>query len=106
MSQVVLRAAPSSTTRRVGENQPFSGFKKGFGFPDSLLASFGEEVTLFMLIQMFHRLRQRDEDGQALVEYALILGLIAVFSITALTTLGGNVSAVLNSIASAIGNVL
>ena len=90
----------------MGENQPFSGFKKGFGFPDSLLASFGEEVTLFMLIQMFHRLRQRDEDGQALVEYALILGLIAVVAITSLTVLGTNVDGVLSYIASKVGTAI
>jgi pilus assembly protein Flp/PilA len=46
----------------------------------------------------------RDE-GQALVEYALILALIAVFAIGALQLLGGNVSTILNSIASALGSV-
>jgi pilus assembly protein Flp/PilA len=59
-----------------------------------------------MFIQLIHRLRQRDEDGQALVEYALILGLIAVFAIGSLTVLGQNVDGVLSSIASAIGSVL
>jgi pilus assembly protein Flp/PilA len=54
-----------------------------------------------MLINMFHRLR-RDEEGQALVEYALILALIAVFALVSLQTLGQNVDAVLSSIASAI----
>jgi pilus assembly protein Flp/PilA len=44
------------------------------------------------------------EEGQALVEYALILALIAVVSIAALTTLGLNVSARLTDIATAIGN--
>jgi pilus assembly protein Flp/PilA len=44
------------------------------------------------------------EEGQALVEYALILALIAVVSIGALTTLGLNVSARLTDIATAIGN--
>jgi pilus assembly protein Flp/PilA len=58
-----------------------------------------------MFIQLIHRLR-RDEDGQALVEYALILGLIAVFAIGSLTVLGQNVDGVLSSIASAIGSVL
>jgi pilus assembly protein Flp/PilA len=43
------------------------------------------------------------EEGQALVEYALILALIAVVSITALTALGTNVSARLDQIATAIG---
>jgi len=43
------------------------------------------------------------EEGQALVEYALIMALIAVVSITALTALGTNVSARLDQIATAIG---
>ena len=55
-----------------------------------------------MMINMFHRLRLRDEEGQALVEYALILALIAVFAIGALQALGGSVADTLNSIASAI----
>jgi Flp pilus assembly pilin Flp len=59
-----------------------------------------------MLMTLFHRLRQRDEDGQALVEYALILGLIAVFAIGALQLLGTNVSSVLQTIADDVGNAL
>lgn len=55
-----------------------------------------------MLINLYNRLRYRDEDGQALVEYALILGLVAVVAIGALTTLGTNVTAVLSQIAAAI----
>jgi len=55
-----------------------------------------------MIINMFHRLRLRDEEGQALVEYALILALIAVFAITALQALGGSVADTLNAIASAV----
>ena len=38
------------------------------------------------------------EEGQALVEYALILALIAVAAVTALTLLGGAVSDKLTSI--------
>ena len=55
-----------------------------------------------MLINLYTRLRYRDEEGQALVEYALILGLVAVVAIGALTTLGTNVTAVLSQIAAAI----
>jgi pilus assembly protein Flp/PilA len=43
------------------------------------------------------------EEGQALVEYALILALIAVVSLTALGALGTNVSGQLQAIADAIG---
>ena len=55
-------------------------------------------------IKSFARLEElRSEEGQALVEYALILALIAVVSIAALTTLGVNVAAQLTAIATAIG---
>jgi pilus assembly protein Flp/PilA len=89
----------------VGQNHPFRRFGLASLVPDSPQA-LGEEVTLLMLVQMIHRLRQRGEEGQALVEYALILGLIAVFAITSLQLLGQNVDGVLNNIATAIGSVL
>jgi pilus assembly protein Flp/PilA len=41
----------------------------------------------------------RREEGQALVEYALIISLIAIVAIGVLTTLGTNVSTILSSIA-------
>ena len=40
----------------------------------------------------------RREQGQALVEYALILFMVALVCIVVLTALGGQVSAVLQSI--------
>jgi len=43
----------------------------------------------------------KDEKGQALAEYGLILALIAVISIGALTLLGTNVEATLGRIAGA-----
>ena len=42
-------------------------------------------------------LRDREE-GQALVEYALLLSLIAIVSIAVLTALGTNVSSIFSSI--------
>ncbi len=42
------------------------------------------------------------EEGQGLVEYALILVLIAVVVIGALTLLGGNISALFDSLAGTI----
>ena len=45
------------------------------------------------MIKMLNRAQVRDEEGQALVEYALILALIAVFAIGALQALGSSVSA-------------
>ena len=46
-------------------------------------------------------LRNR-EDGQAMVEYALLLSLIAVVSIVILTALGKNVSRIFSSINAAL----
>jgi pilus assembly protein Flp/PilA len=46
--------------------------------------------------------RLRREEGQALVEYALILALIAVVAIGVLTTLGKNVSTILSKIAAKV----
>jgi pilus assembly protein Flp/PilA len=54
-----------------------------------------------MLMAFISRLRSQEE-GQALVEYALILSLIAVVCITALTLIGTNVNNVLNAIATAL----
>ncbi len=42
------------------------------------------------------------EEGQGLVEYALILVLIAIVVIIILTTLGGQVSAIFSQIASGL----
>ena len=41
---------------------------------------------------------RRDEDGQGLTEYALILTLIAIVAIIALVFLGGKVSQVLSDV--------
>ena len=46
--------------------------------------------------------KMRSEEGQALVEYALIVSLIAVVAIAALTLTGNSISDILNRIA---GNV-
>jgi pilus assembly protein Flp/PilA len=46
-------------------------------------------------------LRER-EDGQALVEYALILALISVVAIGVLTTIGSGVVAKLTSVSNAL----
>ena len=47
---------------------------------------------------------RRDEEGASLVEYALLLALVAVVSIVALSFLGGSVSNTLNSVGSSLSN--
>jgi pilus assembly protein Flp/PilA len=61
-------------------------------------------LELFTKAQSFLASKFQREDGQALVEYALILALIAVVSITVLTLLGTGVSTQLSKIESAITN--
>jgi pilus assembly protein Flp/PilA len=46
--------------------------------------------------------RIRDQKGQGMVEYALILVLIAVVVILVLTTLGGQVSSTFSTVSSAL----
>ncbi len=45
---------------------------------------------------------QRDEDGQGLAEYALILALIAIVAIIALIFLGGQVSKILSTVGASV----
>jgi pilus assembly protein Flp/PilA len=48
---------------------------------------------------------RRDEDGQGLAEYALILALIAIVSIIALLYLGSQVSSKMSTIGSTLNSV-
>jgi pilus assembly protein Flp/PilA len=43
--------------------------------------------------------RMREETGQGLAEYALILAFIAVVAVLALTFLGGDISSLLSNVA-------
>jgi pilus assembly protein Flp/PilA len=51
---------------------------------------------------MVKYLLQRDEEGQGLAEYALILALIAIVAIAALLFLGEQISQILSAIGEAI----
>ena len=46
------------------------------------------------------------QDGQALIEYALILGLVALLTIGVLQALGRNVSGLLNNVSNNMSTVL
>jgi len=47
-------------------------------------------------------LTDRDEEGQGLAEYALILALIAIVAIVALIFLGGQVSKILSTVGTSV----
>jgi len=54
-------------------------------------------VTKLTLIEKLnHRFDEAADEGQALVEYALIIGSIAIVAIGALTVIGGHVSTLLD----------
>jgi pilus assembly protein Flp/PilA len=74
-----VRGRPSSLSRREPER--------------------GEMTNLYLrAVALFHR----DEDGQGLAEYALILALIAIVAIVALIFLGGQTSKILSQIGKSI----
>ena len=54
------------------------------------------------LVQKFLATLRRDEEGQGLAEYALILALIAIIAIIALIFLGGQVSSILNKVGASV----
>ncbi len=54
------------------------------------------------LIDYIVALVRRDEEGQGLAEYALILALIAIVAIVALLFLGGQVSTILSKVGSSV----
>ena len=57
--------------------------------------------TIARILRYFHR----DEDGQGLAEYALILALIAVIAIVALLFLGSQISDKLSTIGGTLKSV-
>ncbi len=54
------------------------------------------------LVNTFLASLRRDEDGQGLAEYALILALIAIVAIVALIFLGNQVSTILSTVGSSV----
>jgi pilus assembly protein Flp/PilA len=54
------------------------------------------------LFHSFLAALRRDEEGQGLAEYALILALIAIVAIVALIFLGGQVSGILSTVGKSV----
>ncbi len=59
------------------------------------------------MLKVFVKLQvMKAEKGQSLAEYGLILALIAVVAIVALTTLGGEIEAAIQSVSAALKTAL
>ena len=69
--------------------------------PESLV---GEGVNKLMMSYITALIPSfdRDEEGQGLAEYALILALIAIVAIVALIFLGGKISGILSTVGNSI----
>jgi pilus assembly protein Flp/PilA len=65
----------------------------------SLKKGGGNHMTFFTALI---NLIRRDEEGQGLAEYALILALIAIVAIIALLFLGGAISGILSTVGSSL----
>ena len=63
-----------------------------------------EMITSFEFLANWLRARFDDERGASLVEYALLVALIAVVCIAAITLLGTSASGKFNSVANSISN--
>ncbi len=55
------------------------------------------------LLRHYVEFAARDEEGQGLAEYALILALIAILAVGALLFLGGAINDILSEIGDALG---
>ena len=60
-------------------------------------------LTTYEFLATYLRARFEDERGASLVEYALLVALIAVVCIAAVTLLGKNASTKFSSVGSSIG---
>jgi pilus assembly protein Flp/PilA len=58
-------------------------------------------LTVARMLQTWVAFRE-SEEGQGLVEYALIIALVAILLVVALTTLNGQLSSVFSNISSAL----
>ena len=54
------------------------------------------------MIRTLSEMLSRNEDGQGLAEYALILAMVAIVAIIALLFLGGQVSSILSDVGNSI----
>jgi pilus assembly protein Flp/PilA len=63
------------------------------------------EMLQISLMQLMNRFR-KDEEGAALVEYGMLVGLIAVVCIIAVTTLGTTVNRVFGAINAALAVIV
>ena len=60
-------------------------------------------VTMYSLIRSWLEARRDEDRGASLVEYALLVALIAIVCIAAITLLGGNAATKFSGVANSLG---
>jgi pilus assembly protein Flp/PilA len=60
-------------------------------------------MLITLLREMARRWSSDDDEGATAVEYALLVGLIAVIIISSVTLLGGNIDAMFDDVANQLG---
>ncbi|GAA2517503.1 Flp family type IVb pilin [Winogradskya consettensis] len=60
-------------------------------------------MLITLLREMARRWPSDDDEGATAVEYALLVGLIAVIIISSVTLLGGNIDAMFDDVANQLG---
>jgi pilus assembly protein Flp/PilA len=63
-------------------------------------------MNLFAYVRTYLRAFVRNDEGQDLLEYALLVALIAIVCIIAITTTGTNVEAIFTRIGEELGTAL
>ena len=67
----------------------------------------GKGVCMFTLIRDFlYNMMEREDEGQGLVEYAIIIALIVIVVIVALSPLGEQIAAVFTEITTELGGAV
>jgi len=92
-----------SVTRRSGGVQHFMRILRAIRRPHHGMHEMLQDLLLRTREIVMRALRHDDEDGQGMVEYALILVLIAVVVIVVLTTVGKQVNNVFSNISHGLG---
>lgn len=70
-----------------------------------MLKAYLSTKTRFMDLRDRFAALSTDESGAALIEYAMLVGLVAVACVTALTALKGDISTAFNTIGSKLGQI-
>ena len=89
------------------QNTPGQTVREGWGEEEGNHQMTELFLNAFLTVRGFHRdmfERARNERGASMVEYALLVGLIAVVAVVAISLLGGGISGLFSKASNCVGN--